>query len=152
MPAGRPTDYKEEYNDLAFKFSLLGATDKQMAGYFDVCEATLNNWKLDYPIFLESIKNGKGKADAEIAHALYHRAKGYKHPDVHISNFRGEITVTDIDKHYPPDTAAAFIWLKNRAGWRDCRDSTITFDNAEEYFKAIADSIAQSDTNPGPVL
>jgi len=41
---GRKTDYKDEYNELAFKFSLLGATDKQMAGFFDVSEQTLNSW------------------------------------------------------------------------------------------------------------
>jgi hypothetical protein len=24
-----------------------------------------------------------------------------------------------VKKYYPPDTAAAFIWLKNRRGWKD---------------------------------
>lgn len=38
---------------------------------------------------------------------------------MHISNYQGDVTITPIVKHYPPDTAAAFIWLKNRAGWRD---------------------------------
>ena len=43
-PSGQPTKYKKEYNDLAYKYSLLGATDKEMAGFFDVTEQTLNNW------------------------------------------------------------------------------------------------------------
>ena len=149
---GRPTDYKEEYNEQVYKFSLLGATDEQIADFFDICTSTLNNWKKIYPQFLASIKRGKLNADAEIAQALYHRAKGYRHPKVHVSNYRGQITLTDLTEHYPPDTAAAFIWLKNRAGWRDCRDATIIFDNAEEYFKTIANAIAQSDTDPAPVL
>ena len=38
---------------------------------------------------------------------------------MHISAYEGEVIITDITKHYPPDTAAAFIWLKNRQGWRD---------------------------------
>lgn len=116
---GRPSDYKPEFNEQAYKLCLLGATDKQMGDFFGVCEATINNWKKDYPEFLESIKKGKIKADAEVAHALYHRAKGYEHKDIHFSSYEGDVTETEYLKHYPPDTAAAFIWLKNRAGWSD---------------------------------
>lgn len=149
----RPTGYKNEYNDLAFKFCLLGATDKQMARFFNVSEQTLNSWKKKFPKFLESLKNGKEKADAEVAQALFHRAKGYRHPEVHVSNYKGEITLTPIIKQYAPDTAACMIWLKNRAGWKDSRDNDGGIgENAEEYFKAIADAVALADTNPRKVL
>lgn len=118
---GRPSKYKEEFNKQAFKLALLGATDKDLADFFEVCESTINNWKLEYPEFLESIKKGKDEADATVASKLFHRACGYKHKDVHISNYKGEITITDLDKHYPPDTTAAIFWLKNRQPekWRD---------------------------------
>lgn len=145
---GRPTDYKEDYNDLAYKFCLLGATDKQMAGFFDVSEVTINAWKKKYPEFLKSLKKGKIVADGEVAHALFHRAKGYEHPAVHISNYLGSITETDYIKHYPPDTAACMIWLKNRADWKDSREGGGLGENAAEHFKAIADAISKADTNP----
>lgn len=116
---GRPTDYKPEYDEQAYKLCLLGLTDAQMGEIFSVSEQTINAWKHAHPSFLESLKKGKEVADAEVAKALYHRALGYEHPDVHITNYQGEITETEIIKHYPPDTAAAFIWLKNRSGWRD---------------------------------
>jgi hypothetical protein len=117
--AGQPTKYNSSLDDLVYKLCLLNATDVQIADVLGICEATLNNWKKKYPRFLESIKRGKIYADAKVAGALFHRACGYSHPDVHISNYQGDITITDITKHYPPDTAAAFIWLKNRAGWKD---------------------------------
>ncbi len=119
---GRPTRYKKSYDQEAYKLCLLGATDAQLADFFEVKEQTINNWKKAQPGFFESLKRGKIAADANVAQALYHRALGSSHPDVHISNFQGEITVTKITKHYPPDTAAAFIWLKNRAGWKDRQD------------------------------
>lgn len=122
--AGRPTAYKQEYDEQAYRYCLLGATDKFLADAFDVSEQTINTWKQKHPTFLESLKKGKHEADAHVAEALYHRALGYSHPDVHISSYEGEITVTNIMKHYPPDTAAAFIWLKNRAGWRDKHELT----------------------------
>lgn len=120
-PVGRPTLFRDEYVEQAYKLCLLGATDAELADFFEVCERTINTWKEDYPEFLQSLKAGKASADAAVAESLYKRALGYSHPDVHISNFQGMITVTDIVKHYPPDTGAAFIWLKNRQPhkWKD---------------------------------
>jgi hypothetical protein len=82
------------------------------------------SWKAAQPTFLESITRGKEKADAEIAESLFHRAKGYRHPEVHVSNFQGNITLTPLTKHYPPDTQAASLWLRNRQPklWRDKMD------------------------------
>ena len=119
MAGGRPTDYKEEYNEQARKLCLLGATDAEMGDFFGVTEQTINNWKTAHPTFFESIKDGKEKADAEVAQSLYHRALGYSHPEDKIFCARSKVTTVPTIKHYPPDTAAAFIWLKNRAGWRD---------------------------------
>lgn len=117
----RPTAYRPEYDEQAYKLCLLGATDKRIADFFDVTEQTINGWKLAHASFFESLKRGKELADAEIAHSLYHRAKGYTHEEVHVSNYRGQITMTPLVKHYPPDTPAAALWLKNRdpARWRE---------------------------------
>ncbi len=119
--AGRPTSYKPEYNEQVFKLCLLGATDADIADFFEVTETTINNWKIDYPEFFESIKSGKQKADSTVAESLYKRANGYEHEDVDIKMYDGEIIQTKLIKHYPPDTTAAIFWLKNRkpAVWRD---------------------------------
>jgi hypothetical protein len=118
---GRPTAYREEFSEQARKLCMLGATDAEMADFFEVNESTINNWKVSRPEFFHSMKEGKSIADATVAESLYKRAIGYSHPDVHIANYQGETVITEITKHYPPDTAAAFIWLKNRRPreWRD---------------------------------
>jgi len=118
---GRPTKYRTEFAAQARRLALLGQTDAEMAAFFGVSEATFHRWKHAHKDFCESIKEGKADADAKVAAALYQRAVGYSHPDVHVSNYQGQITVTPLTKHYPPDTGAAFIWLKNRQPdkWRD---------------------------------
>lgn len=118
---GAPTKYKAVYNTQAYKLCLLGATDVELADFFEVDEATINNWKIKYPKFFESIKKGKATADATVAQKLYHRATGYDHPDVDIKMYEGGIIQTPLIKHYPPDTVAAIFWLKNRQPkkWRD---------------------------------
>ena len=126
---GRPTDYKEEYGEQVYKLCLLGATDKDLADFFEVDEATVNRWKLKHPEFCESIKKGKKTADANVGHSLYQRATGYDDVNaIHISNFQGIITETPIVKHYPPDTTAQIFWLKNRdkPNWRDKQDHEVT--------------------------
>ncbi|MGE4043337.1 MAG: helix-turn-helix domain-containing protein [Acetobacteraceae bacterium] len=120
-PIGRPTKYRDEYVEQAFKLCLLGATDKEMAAFFSVCEATFHNWKNEHPEFLESITQGKLRADAEVAEKLYHRALGYTHPEEKIFSNGGEIVRASTTKHYPPDTQAASLWLRNRQPdkWRE---------------------------------
>jgi len=56
---GRPTDYKVEYNEQVYKLCLLGATDVELANFFNVNEDTIYEWKKKYTEFSESIKKGK---------------------------------------------------------------------------------------------
>lgn len=119
---GRPTAYHSSYAETAKKLCLaFGATDAQLAQWFEVSEQTINNWKGAHPDFLASIQQGKAIADANVALALYERATGYSHADVHISVWQGEAIVTPITKQYPPDVAAAKYWLNNRqpTHWRN---------------------------------
>jgi hypothetical protein len=90
------TKFKPEFVEQARKLCLLGATDDQLASFFDVATSTISKWKLDFPEFAEALKGGKVGADMEVAASLYKRATG-------------------------GDTVAMIFWLKNRARdqWRD---------------------------------
>jgi len=118
---GRPSSYRSEYAEQAYKLCLLGATDEEMADFFQVAESTLNLWKKEYAVFSESITRGKLMADAEVAEKLYQRAKGYSHDAVKIFNNDGTEMIVPYVEHYPPDTQAASLWLRNRQPkkWRD---------------------------------
>lgn len=119
---GRPSSYKPEYAEQAYKLCLLlNATDKELAEFFEVQESTINEWKLKHDEFSESIKKGKEIADANVGNRLYERATGYDYEEDHVSNYKGDINVTRIQKHALPDTTAQIFWLKNRqpGKWRD---------------------------------
>lgn len=134
---GRPTDYKKEYIDQGYRLCLLGYTDLQLAEFWGVCEATINNWKNNHPEFLESLKKGKDLADADIAESLYMRAKGYSHKeDKILSNSQDpqKPIIVETVKRYPPDTTACAIWLNNRQSirWKSRRPVENVDDDAEE--------------------
>lgn len=142
--AGRPSSYRPEFAEQARKFCLLGATDKRLAELFEISEVTLNAWKHEYPEFLKSLKEGKELADANVASSLYHRALGYSHAEDDIRALNGEIVITQTIKHYPPDTAAATLWLKNRQGhiWRDKVETALTgADGGPIQYRAVLDFV-----------
>lgn len=118
---GRPTKFNEDMIRQAELLGIKGFTDKEIARLFNVTEQTVNNWKIQFPQFFESLKKGKEIADSMVERSLFERACGYSHPDVHISSYEGNITVTNIVKHYPPDPTSAIFWLKNRKPkeWKD---------------------------------
>lgn len=127
--AGRPTDYKEEHNEQAKKLCLLGATDKDLAEFFEVCEKTINNWKQEYPDFLQSIKEGKQIADAKVAESLYKRATGYIRTDYKFATEGGKITdQVEYEVLVPPDPTSAIFWLKNRRAqdWREKQELDVS--------------------------
>ena len=124
---GRPTAYKPVYAEQARNYCLLGATDIQLADFFEVCEKTINTWKHKHPDFLQSIKRGKALADAKMAERLYERGMGYTHEEEKIFQHNGKIIRATTTKHYPPDTQAASLWLRNRQPelWRDQKDISL---------------------------
>ena len=117
----RPSKYKEEYNEQAYKLCLLGAIDKDLADFFDVNIDTIHEWKKVYEGFSESLKRAKDESDAKVVKSLYQRAIGYSHPEDKIMQYEGTPLIVPTTKHYAPDTTAAIFWLKNRQPdkWRE---------------------------------
>lgn len=131
---GRPSDYRSEYAEQAEKLCKLGATDLEIANFFEVTESTFYLWKKEHPEFSEALKNGKEIADGNVASRLYSRAMGYEAEEDHVTNYQGQICITRIKKYYPPDTVACIFWLKNRRPdkWRDKTEKEIIRRNAPE--------------------
>lgn len=147
--AGRPSDYKDVYCEQVLKLCRLGATDKEVADFFEVTEQTINNWKIEHPEFFESIKKGKVLADAEVADKLYKRATGYDYRETTFEKIGAKEATIEVGaegmeniedevykkkvvlKEMPPDTTAAIFWLKNRRGKVDSKEGQKWADKQE---------------------
>lgn len=126
MNGGRPSQYRDEYADQAHKLAVLGATDQEIADFFEIDVRTVYRWKHDHEAFCQALKAGKEVADERVERSLYQKAIGYEQDEVKIfmpggasapvyAPFRAKIA---------PDTTAAIFWLKNRRSqeWRDKQD------------------------------
>jgi hypothetical protein len=125
---GRPTSYDPRYVDKVYKLCLLGATNEEIAEIINISIDTLYEWKNKHPEFSDSLERGRHDADANVANRLYQRAMGYSHKAVKIFMPAGaeEPVYAEYTEHYPPDTQAASLWLRNRqpARWRDRQELT----------------------------
>lgn len=126
MPAGRPSAYRAEFVEQAYKLCLLGATTDDLARFFNVDPATVDRWIAKHDEFRGSLKAGREEADAKVSQRLYMRALGYSHEAVKIvaDAKSGAEHIVPYTEHYPPDTTACIFWLKNRRPdrWRDKQD------------------------------
>ena len=122
MPAGRPTQYTSETAEQARKLCLLGATDQQLADFFEVDVRTVYRWKNEHEEFCQALSVGKEEIDTQVERSLLNRALGYEHEAVKIFCSKdGEVTQVPFREIVPPDTTACIFWLKNRKSqqWRD---------------------------------
>lgn len=121
MSAGRPTGYRVEFAEQAKAQCAWGATDVELADFFDVSVRTLYRWKNNFPEFCQALKISKAPADERVERSLFERAVGYERDEVDIRVVGGEVVQTTVRRFYPPDTTAAIFWLKNRRAdaWRD---------------------------------
>ena len=122
--AGRPTKYKEAFNDQVFEMALLGLTDTQMATIIGINQDTFNEWKKVYPSFSESLTQGKEDADGKVAKAMYKRALGLTIIEEALTK---DGQIVQLRKELPPDTPAAKHWLANRQRklWANNGESTM---------------------------
>ena len=161
-PGGRPTAYRPEYAERAAKLCALGATDDELADFFDVSQRTINRWKISFPEFCQSVQQAKDEVDARIERSLFHRAAGHYVKEQQAFKLKAveyadgkrvkeseDVKVVELDRYQAPDTAAQIFWLKNRRSkqWKDRydhkHDHTLTLSQEFESF------MRQVLTNPG---
>lgn len=123
---GRPSEYKPEYVEVAKVLCEAGATDTELAKYFDVDVRTFYRWRLEHADFRQAIKTGKDANDERVIRSLHERATGYTYTEkqvhkVKISQFEETLEIIEVEKFVPPDPTAMIFWLKNRkpTEWRE---------------------------------
>lgn len=150
---GRPSQYRDEFAEQARKLCALGATDTEIADFFEVDVRTIYRWKHDHDEFCQALKAGKDVADERVERSLYQRAIGYEQDEVKIfmpANAHAPVYAPYRAK-IAPDTTAAIFWLKNRRkeDWRDRVQTEISDPDGKNPFAALMGLIG-SNGRPGP--
>lgn len=126
----RRDPFRDHYLEMmgeAKELGMAGATDFQVAQFFDVDQWTIDSWKKRYPEFAAALRIGKDIADEKIEATLYHKARGYSFPSEEIKIINDAVVRVQTITHVPPDTASMIFWLKNRQRdkWREQQDVNV---------------------------
>lgn len=141
----RPTKYKAEFAKQAAKLAAIGATDREIADFFEVDERTINRWKSSNDAFCQSLKVGKAESDDRVEQSLYRRAVGYSFEGEKVFHFQGRITRAECVEHVAPDVTACIFWLKNRRPeqWRDKPEGVGGDIQSDALMQALVDRLRQ---------
>ena len=120
-PVGRPTLYKPEYAEQAYKLCQLGATDIELAKFFNVSLDTIHEWSNVNEEFSESRKVGKKACDDRVERSLYQKALGFTREAEKVVIIDDVPVKVKYEEYVPPSDTAMIFWLKNRRKdqWRD---------------------------------
>ena len=124
--AGRVSEYGPEHLELARAYVRMGISGADLARAFGIAEGTLIDWKNRHPEFKQVVETEKFSADSQVAAALFKKATGFVKTSKKAMQHEGQPVIAEYEEEVPPDTAAAFIWLKNRQPhlWRDRHEVT----------------------------
>jgi hypothetical protein len=76
MAGGRLTIYKLENAEMTRQARVLSATNDALAGRFEVCRRTIDNWIATIPEFSIAVRQGREVTDESVVSALFARATG----------------------------------------------------------------------------
>lgn len=118
---GRPTLFDPEMSEQAHNYCLLGATNDDLAEFFQVSPSTIDRWIAERADFGHAVKRGRVVADSRVARGLYDRAVGYDRTVERSVIVGGELKAVSSTVHYPPNVQACIFWLRNRrrGTWSD---------------------------------
>ena len=146
----RPSSYKAEYAKQVAKLALLGATDQEVADFFEVDVRTIYRWKHDHNTFCQALKAGKDVADDRVQRSLYQRAIGYEQEEVKIfmPSGKDDPVYAPFRAKVAPDTTACIFWLKNRRS-QDWRDKVETEHSGNVSITKVTREIVRPDNQDG---
>ena len=83
-PGGRPPKYEKSMAKQAAKLCLLGATDADLADFFEVSVRTIERWQSQHAEFCRAVKVAKEEANDRVERSLYQKAVGFQREAVKI--------------------------------------------------------------------
>lgn len=121
---GRPTLYRSEYDSEALALCEQGATNAQLAEWFEVSERTVNLWQVTHPSFGKACKVGKSEADDKVEASFHQLARGFWYTEqqaikVKTGQHSEEVQIVDVERYSPPNPAAGAKWLAVRRGYSE---------------------------------
>ena len=139
---GAPSKFNEDLHcRLAHELAMLEYTHEQIAQKMGICEKTFYVWKNKFPLFLQSLENGRHAGKNQAIKTLSQRMSGYTVAEEGEKVVGGEVVTLKSKKELPPDVRAAEIVLSR---WDRMLDRELKKESGlsdDEMLEAIREGI-----------
>lgn len=126
---GPPSYYSPQLVVKIIELTAAGKTIYEITDAVGIGTATLYRWAEIHPDLRDAIEVAREVANARVERALLARAEGCSVPaiKIHFDKF-GRVKTYKYTEHYPPDTAAASLWLTNnmKSKWKNSQRIGLT--------------------------
>lgn len=126
-------DFWEERIADAKQLAAAGATDNEMADWFEISPKTLYAWRAANPNFHQACKPHKEIVDDIVEGVAFQMVKGFRYTEqqaikVKTGEHTEAVEVVEVERVLPPDKTMVIFWLKNRRKetWRDVQDHNVS--------------------------
>ena len=99
---------------MARKLCEIGATNAELADFFNVPISKILMWQSNYSEFSEACKVGNDQANARVERSLYERAVGTSREVEKVLQGKGNPLIVRYREQVSPDPKADLLWLINR--------------------------------------
>jgi hypothetical protein len=124
--------YLPSHSKDVYRLCLLGASQSQIAEFFDVGPQIIDKWAKLHPAFGSALRRGRMEADAKVAYSMFKRATGQvRLRKKKFATHEGVITdEKDYIEELAPDVSAAKFWLERRMPeqWKGSQDVNLQGD------------------------
>jgi hypothetical protein len=145
---GQPVKWRNDFMRQVYYLARLGARDVDIAEFFGVNDATVDEWKRENADFREAWTEGHWMFGMKVGETLGNRALGYDYKETEYSQHvdrNGEIhdLVKVTHKHMAPDTVAIIFFLKNRFrdSWADVNRTEVEARVQVDVAKKLQDNL-----------
>ena len=111
---GRLPNFRPEFADQVRKLCQLGATEIELADFFDVTAETITRWRATHKEFSEAMRIGSEAANDRVERSLYQRDCGYERDALLIFNGKNGVIRVPHRERVLGDVTAQMKWLRNR--------------------------------------
>lgn len=132
-PLGAPGGvFLPDHEQLVKLIAMRGATDEEIEAVYGLGKGTIKKWRKFYPGLNKAIEKGRTSADAQVLHALFKTAIGYKYKEEQAVGGKFP-QVLEVKRYFPGQFLAQKHWLasRNREEWPASERIEMTGRNGE---------------------